>query len=241
MSAALTPAFVLHRRPYRNTSALLEVLTATEGRVGLVARGVTRSRSRLASTLQPFLPLLLSWSGRGELGTLTRAEEVATSYRLPPHRFALGLYLNELIVRLLGRHEPVPDLFACYQTTLQTLAAVSSAAAPLRRFERQFLATLGLDLVLDRDSSGAALSTSCCYRYDPESGPVKLNQSETAPDVVTGASLLAFARDQLDDSEVLRDALCVTRSALDYQLGGRPLRSRELLRRASRPPARAQS
>lgn len=239
MNAALTPGFVLHRRPYRNTSALLEVLTATEGRVGLVARGVSRPKSRLAGALQPFVPLMLGWSGRGELGTLTQAEAVSAGYRLPPSRLALGLYLNELIVKLLGRHDSVPDLFASYQTTLQALSLASPAAVALRRFERQLLATLGLGLILDRDSTGATLSPGASYRYDPEAGPVKLKRGETALGAVSGRGLLAFARDELDDAEVLRDALSVTRSALDHQLGGRVLKSRELLRRISRPQARA--
>ena len=112
MRVLLQSSFVLHRRPYRDTSLLLEVFSQEYGRLGLVARGAVSPRSRWKGLLQPFAPLLLSWSGAGELATLTAAEEAGCPIPLPPHRVLAGLYINELLLRLLPRLDPHPGLFA---------------------------------------------------------------------------------------------------------------------------------
>ena len=77
--------FVLHQRPYRNTSQLLECMTAVHGRVGLIARGSRRATARIRSQralLQPFVPLRISWLQRGDLGRLTHVESASASYAL---------------------------------------------------------------------------------------------------------------------------------------------------------------
>lgn len=50
----LENAFIMHARPYQETSQILEVLGAEHGRVGLVARGSRRPLNRWRSILQPF-------------------------------------------------------------------------------------------------------------------------------------------------------------------------------------------
>ena len=67
-------AFVLHATRYRETSLLLEIFSRHHGRIGLVARGASRPKSGLRAILSPFLPLVVNWSGRGELATLCGAE-----------------------------------------------------------------------------------------------------------------------------------------------------------------------
>ena len=74
MRVAITPGFVLHRRAYRESSLLLEVFSRDYGRLGLLARGVRNSRSRRTALLQPFVPLQMAWSGRGELPVLSQVE-----------------------------------------------------------------------------------------------------------------------------------------------------------------------
>ncbi len=106
----LEPAYVLHHRPYRDSSLILDVLSAAYGRVALVARGARRPKSRLHGVLQPFQPLLASWSLRGEMGTLTAAEARAGG-GLRGRALISGFYVNELLLRLLHRHDPHPQLF----------------------------------------------------------------------------------------------------------------------------------
>ena len=229
MQIVLQPAFVLHRRPYRDTSLLLEAWTLEQGRLGLVARGVRTRRSRWQGLLQPFQPLLLSGSGKGELLTLTTAEEAGRPLPPPPARWLSGLYVNELLLRLLPRHDPHPGLFAAYQTVLEALADPSTEEAALRIFETRLLAALGYGLLLDTDTdSGAPITAERVYRYVLEQGPCSLARTAVGI-LISGKSLLALRQEKLADAGVLREAKRLTRAALSVYLQGRPLQTREVL------------
>ena len=230
MRVLLQPAFVLHRRPYRDTSLLLEVFGQDHGRLGLVARGSAAPRSRLKGLLQPFAPLLLSWMGTGELATLTAAEDAGRPVPLPPHRVLAGLYVNELLLRLLPRLDPHPGLFAAYQLLLTELAAASGEEPPLRRFEKRLLDELGYGLTLDCEAvSGVPIVAEEQYCYVLDRGPLAASPSEVGVPV-SGQGLLALRDGMLTDPAVLREVKRLTRAALAEQLRGRALKTRELYR-----------
>ena len=111
----LQPAFVLHARPYRETSQLVELFSAEASRLSLVARGSRTARSPLKGVLQPFMPLSVSWRGTGELKNLDQVEACGPLIALPGERLFSGLYLNELLYYLLERHTPFPELFSYYR------------------------------------------------------------------------------------------------------------------------------
>src|SRR5690348_10808885 len=147
------PAYVLHARAYRETSLLLECLTRDQGRLGVVARGVRGERSRLRrAQLEPFQPLLMDMLLRGEMATLTAVEAAGMPLRMPGDVGLAGLYLNELVVRLTGRQDPLPPLFDAYAQTLARLASGESLAWTLRRFERDLLELIGYGLQLQHDA-----------------------------------------------------------------------------------------
>lgn len=228
----LVSGYVLHARPWRNTSMLVEAFTADAGRIGLVARGVRRRGNRSRALLEPFRPLLLSWTGRGELHTLTAVE--AEHWRAPPAGRALlaGFYCNELILRLLGRDDPNVEAFRAYDTAVTALAMGGGRAAALRRFELELLDALGFapPLAVEPDT-GDAVEPATEYDYLPEHGPVRATGPPGEATIrVPGAHLAALARLQLDDPAVQRSALRVLRACLAVHLGPRPLRSRELYR-----------
>lgn len=256
MRITLEPAFILHHRPWRDSSLTLEVFTPTHGRIALVARGARRPKSRLQGLMQPFRPLLISAVGRGEMGTLSGAElRDGAGRALPLQGRAVisGFYLNELLMRLLTRHDPHPRLFAAYETALSQLGAPALDAREeqraLRRFEFALLGEIGYGLVLDREvESGAPIDAERVYDYYPERGPVAVAVAvEAGSDAgvreprgpaatpaairLHGRSLIALARDELDDDGVLREAKHLMRMALGICLGGKPLRSRELFRK----------
>ena len=252
MRVSLQPAFVLHHRPYRDTSALLEIFTLEFGRVGLVARGLRSAKSSLQGTVQPFRPLLVSWSGRGELGTLTGCEADGGLIRLRGSRVVSGFYLNELLLRLLQRHDPHPVLFGYYAQTLQALHQPEGSAgdeAPevieqraLRIFEKHLLREIGYALMLEHEvDGGAPIDPAGGYHYHLERGPVKCTE-DTAGIRVQGASLLALQHETLHDAQSLRESKHLMRAALGLYLGGRPLRSRELYSdfQKTMPPAQRQ-
>jgi DNA repair protein RecO (recombination protein O) len=235
MRVNLQPAYVMHSRPYRDSSALLDVFTAEYGRINLVARG-TRRQSRRgsgAALLQPFIPLLLSFSGRAELKTLVATEAVQGVFTLRKERMFSGLYMNELLVRLLHRNDAHPALFAAYDAALKSLAGPEPMDAVLRRFEFTLLDEMGYSFDLHTDgASGQPVQVSCWYRYDPGFGLVASGEgSGNAKAAFSGRDLLAVAAgDYTGPGRAVAKRLL--REALAFHLGGTPLRSRELFRGA---------
>lgn len=226
---SLQPAFVLHHRPYRDTSALLEIFTPEFGRVGLVARGLRSAKSRLQGVVQPFSPLLISWSGRGELATLTGCEPNGALVRLDGARVLSGFYLNELLLRLLHRHDPHPALFECYAQTLHLLQQPDMEQRALRIFEKHLLREIGYALMLEHEAeSGAPIELGEAYNYHLERGPLKCHAGEYAGVRMQGSSLLALLNETLHDETSLREAKQLMRAALGLYLGNKPLQSREL-------------
>jgi DNA repair protein RecO (recombination protein O) len=235
----LQPAYVLHHRPYRDTSRILELFTRDHGRVSVFARGArgghknNRSGSTLISMLQPFNRLLVSWSGRGEAGQLTGAEFDGVMQPLPPDRLVHGFYLNELLLKLFARHDSHPDVFSLYAQTLDQLKH-QDPVRPLRLFEKRLLEALGYGLALERDAHDhLPIEADASYHYRLEHGPVRVHAVMEHVDwkgaVYSGATLLSLAREELSDSAVCADARRLLRSALDRCLDGRELRSRQVM------------
>jgi DNA repair protein RecO (recombination protein O) len=233
MRVSLEPAFVLHRRSYRETSFLLETLTARHGRMGLIARGARR-RAQTVSDLQPFRPLLLSWTGRGELPTLTGAEAAAGACELREDRLYSGFYVNEITLRLVSRGDADPDLFNAYGHALQGLAGEQATESVLRIYEKQLLKAAGYAMVLDSLAHQAGpLRAEQQYQYIADVGPMEVAPPHAEALAVRGATLLALRDEILNDPEVLREAKRLMRFVLRPHLGSRPLRSRELFRQGS--------
>jgi len=233
----LQPAYILHRKPYRETSLLVEAFTRDYGRVGLVARGVRRGSSRLAPLLQPFQPLLLSWSGKGELQTLTGAEQAGQPALLRGRSVISGFYLNELLLRLLQRADPHSELFSHYGHAMGKLAEEESQT--LRIFEVELLEALGYGLNLTVDvHSGEPVEAESLYHYRLEEGPVRSASAPSGALVVKGRTLLALAGRRLDREDTEAESKRLLRSALSIYLGHRPLASRTLYKQALEDGAR---
>jgi DNA repair protein RecO (recombination protein O) len=235
MRVNLQPAYVMHSRPYRDSSALLDVFTAEYGRVSLVARGTRRAsrRGSGAALLQPFIPLLLSFSGRAELKTLVATEPAQGLFALHGDRLFSGMYLNELLVRLLHHNDAHPALFAAYDQALKALAGNSAADTVLRCFEFTLLDELGYSFNLGVDgASGQPIDATLVYRYDPGVGLVVCQDVAAPPSAAfAGSDLLVMASGEFGGA-VRLPAKRLLREALAVHLGAAPLRSRELFRLA---------
>ena len=232
------PAFILHQHDYSETSLLLEVFTAGHGRIGLIAKGARRPSSRLRGVLKPFQRLLIAWSGKGELAVLTAAESDGPDCSPGGPALYCGFYMNEVLLRLLHRHDAHGLLFDAYESALRRLRMDVSNEPVLRIFEKNLLRELGYGLVLDQDIEDKTLiDREAMYDYILDRGPVRIARPElnrpTEGVRVRGASLLALARESLDDPMVLRDAKALMRAALARHLGERPLHSRKLFRRVA--------
>lgn len=240
--AVLEPAYVLHRRRWRDTSLIIDTFSLNHGRGALVARGARRPKARLAGLLQPFTALELSWYQRGDLGTLTGAEGHG-GIRLAGRALISGFYVNELLVRLLARHDPHPAIYAAYERVLGGLAGAGGVARveqqALRRFERVLLDETGYGLTLSHDVHGQPIDPEADYDYHPRRGAQRAGHTVREGDEVKsarirGRTLLALDRGELDDSAVLREGRDLMRVAIAACLGGRPLQSRALFRRSLR-------
>ncbi len=231
MRISLQPAYVLHSRPYRDSSALLEVLTAEYGRVSLVARGARRRKrgGSVNALLQPFTPLLLSFSGRSELKTITATEAAGRPVPLRGDKLFSALYVNELLVRLLHRHDAHPQLFAQYGSTLAALSESESMDDVLRHFELFLLDDLGygFDLTVD-GRSGEPVTAGNWYQFHPELGLVaRPDTSDPSLPVFAGGDVLQIA--QGDFGGPARSAAKrLLRQVLATHLGDAPLKSRDL-------------
>ncbi|MEP6897150.1 MAG: DNA repair protein RecO [Rhodanobacter sp.] len=230
------PAFVLHSRPYRESSLLLECLTRDLGRVGVVARSVRGERARLKrAQLEPFQPLALDLLMRGELATLTALETLGTPCRLPGNVGLSGLYLNELVVRLTERQDPFPRIYDAYALTLVRMAGGESLAWSLRRFERDLLEALGYGLQLQFDAeSGEPLLPDAHYRYAVEHGAVRC-VAESAR-AMRGSDLLALGQDDMPDNRGLKSLRDLMREVIRFHLGGGELRAWRVLSMAGSRP-----
>jgi DNA repair protein RecO (recombination protein O) len=242
-SVQLQPAYVLHARPFRESSQLLELVTRDLGRVGAVARGARGGKSRWRGILQPFRPLLVSFRRRSDLATLTAADQVAAPPALHGEALYCGLYLNELTLRLLMRNDPHPEVFEQYRETLGALAAGDQLQSCLRLYEKQLLDATGFGLILDREAGGTApIDPEARYDYQPERGPVRVaKQSRERAGVVRGRVLLALDAGHLEPADwpALRNMM---RRVLRHHLGDKPLASEALYRslrrdQSNRPPS----
>ena len=220
--------FVLHKREYSETSFLVDFFTEYHGRITLLAKGARRPRSPLKALLQPFTPLLLRWSGKGDLKTLTKVE--AASLTLPMNTLALysGFYVNEMLVRVLENQTAYQELFQHYLLCVTKLAATPDALEPtLRTFEFQVLKALGYGVdFVHCIATGEEVDPNMWYQFRENEGFVaSLLQNNLS---FLGKDLLAF--DLLDFSEksTQQAAKRFTRIALKPYLGSQPLKSREL-------------
>jgi DNA repair protein RecO (recombination protein O) len=224
-------AFVLHTRPWRETSLLVELFTAEHGRIGVVARGARRGRRGSSTPLRPFVALRCLWRGRGELRTLG-AVEPERPFALVGDALFAGLYLNELLVRLLQREDAHPELFLAYARAVAALAGPAPALEPvLRRFEFGLLEELGYGFPLELDAAGRPVRADAHYRFEAEAGLVPVEgvaEEGAAWRSFPGAALLALAAGDFDDPLTRRVAKRLAREALAPHLGARPLHARAL-------------
>jgi DNA repair protein RecO (recombination protein O) len=227
------PGFILHTIPYRETSLLVDVFSLNYGRVRCVAKGFRKPNKKgIAKTLFPYTEHHHQWQGRGELKTLIQAELIQAPVFLKQESLYVGLYVNELLYKLLHQNDPHPSLYRFYHQFMSHLSVSGLDQAELRRFEMLLLEELGYGLVLGSEAdSGQAVSAEHLYYYIPDQG-LKLIQDQNAnkTQALSGADIIALSQGELDKPSVLRTAKQLTRQVIDFYLDGKELNSRELYR-----------
>jgi len=228
------PAFVIHTRAYTESSLIVEIFTQDYGRLGLLAKGARNPKNYRRGFLQPFQPLLLSWTGRGELPILSSVEQDSKLLFFDYKSRVCGFYANELIYKLLHRRDPSPDIFIAYKALMSKLdlqLSLIEREKNLRKFEKELLAQLGYALILDRDIDNQELiNPEFVYQYIPELGPKIYSSSSThSPLIVSGMVLHCIYRDQYPNESLMQQAKQFMRYILQISLSGKVIHSRQLL------------
>ncbi len=228
----LQPAYILFSRPFQNTSLMLDFFTIDYGRVRAVAKGARRQSSKYRSLLQPFQPLLIGYTGRGEVKTLGGVESSVSAISLKGKRLFSGIYLNELLCRLLHAHVEHKSLYKRYQDTLISLQGSGNLESILRVFELNLLSELGYAInFYEAYSTHEPILEGELYKFSPDLGFELISGLDCGEDMqylFEGDILTSIRKLELEDKEVAKSAKRLLRIALTSLLGGKPLNSRDL-------------
>lgn len=227
MLDGLQRCFILHRRPYSESSLILDVFSEEYGRLTLISKGARSKRSALKGALQPFTPLLLKWSGNGSMKTLRQAEPISLGLPLFGIHLYSAMYINELIGRVLAQEIPMQALFHDYLHALTELAHGNNPEPALRRFELALLAAMGYGVdFLHCSGTGEPIDPDMTYRYREQKGFIASVRRDNLTFI--GNELIAISERRFMTKEQLQAAKRFTRIALKPYLGNKPLKSREL-------------
>jgi len=168
-------AYILHKHAYRETSSILDVLTKDYGRVSLMARGCRGKRSKIAGNLMLFTPLVVSWQGKGNLPYLKSIERADLKAPVLKSKSLLSaMYINELLMYFLHKHDVHETIFEQYHHCLYALENNNKIEIALRKFEIKLLELLGFGLSLHAEAdTGELILADEMYLYYLEHGPVK--------------------------------------------------------------------
>ena len=229
MQIELQPAYILHTRPYRDTSMLVDFLTPQFGRFTAVVRGVRSRKTPKRNLLNPFTCLLISFQGKTDLKLLTHFEAGALHFNLAEKYLFSGFYLNELLMRLLPASDSHKDIFYLYQQSLQNLHDRREIESVLRNFELCLLADLGYAIDFQTDAkNGSAITMDRFYCLDVQQGFFLADASIPVSYQISGQHIIAIAEQNYQELAVRQAAKRITRLLLKPLLGVKPLASREL-------------
>ncbi|GAB3105993.1 DNA repair protein RecO [Aestuariicella hydrocarbonica] len=246
MRIELQPAYILHSRPFRDTSLIIDCLTRDFGRLSLIAKGARSAKSRQRQLCQPFGSLLLSWQGKSSLKTMISIESRQLPLNLRGDHLFSGFYLNELLTRVIPEEDSCQEVYHRYGLALEQLSRQEPLEPVLRSFELGLLEDLGYSVDLTYDAMGNPLSAAGLYQWRPEhgwtlvvhpEGPAMEAVSEPARSTASavsnafvGAHLLALSRQDFTP-DTLRTAKTLSRLLFQPLLGSRPLESRKLFQK----------
>lgn len=227
MRVQLQKAYCIHSRSFRESSQIVEMLTPDHGLISCVMRGAKKKNSSVDLV---FTPLIISWSGKGELFTLTNMETAGVKHINSPSIYILGMYLNELILRLVPKSSPSKEVFDLYQKIISILEGTDNQEKLLRLFEIELLSLTGHGLSLDKEADHETpIQKDITYRYDVGLGPARVQHEGVAWNVIKGATLLGLMSPLSMDTSSLVEAKRLMRGIINLHLDNRPLHSREIL------------
>ena len=223
-------SYILHHRPYMNTSAIIDFITLNHGLLSVVAKGVRRKGSKKKGTLLPFNELKISYNKKTDLGVLTNIESLAPHSFLKKKSLMAGYYINELTIRLATRNDSNIELYNAYSFAINNLSNNVDPAKYVRIFEFKLLKSIGYGIDLTKEiATRKPVESNRYYKFEPENGLIATNKSSEDKNIFLGKNLISMANKDLNDSSVLRSAKRLLSIALSHQLGGRSLKTTYVL------------
>ena len=226
------PAYLIHQRPYSETSQIINLFSRHYGRVDAIAKGSKRPKSKFKSFLQPFSPILVSWSGRSQLKTL-RSVDINSGKQSNVSRKHLmsAFYLNELILSFLTTADPYPDLFDAYSLAINNLSNADSSEIILREFEIQLLTEIGYAINFQTEAmSSKKIEPNLSYRFIAEEGFVSSVTSSARDALIKGSVIQSIDRKDFSQPETMRAAKRIIRESVKYHLSGKELNTKKVVK-----------
>lgn len=229
MRVDLQPAYILHTRPYRDTSLLIDFLTPDFGRVTAVARGVRKNKTPKRQLLNPFSRLLVCWQGKTDMKLLTSFESDNHFLTLTANHLYSGFYLNELLMRLLPEMDRHNGIYYAYEQCIIALQRGEDIEPLLRGFEFRLLGELGYGLDFGMDArNDCEIQMQGLYEWHVQEGFFSAAPNIPENFLLKGEWLLAIARGDYSSPATRLAAKHLSRRMLKPLLGNRPLNSRAL-------------
>ncbi len=220
------PGFIIHSRPFKEKSLLLELYTLNYGRISAVARISKASASRSMGVYQPFIPLNLSLrQGKSSLWHLSEAIMKRQSFNIGTPKIFSAIYLNELLYYLTIPQDPEPRLFASYLDSLEKFENDGDEFMILRNFEEILIESLGYAPNYET-IKGEALKADSNYLYLPKNGFIESDDFENV--LFSGKDLLLIKQRDFSSKNTKIALKNLFKIIVDSLLNGRTLKSREL-------------
>ena len=218
-------AFLLHQRPYGNSSVIAEMLTLENGRISVIARGAKKPKSKFFGVLSPFSKLRITYRGRSELKTLTNVDkEDIFSDSFSKLSYTL-LYINELLIKILPQGAPQRELFNLYDKFLIEVKSSEEIDIVLRKFELDLLEMLGYGInFINEVDSGQSIELNKSYDFVPE-----LGFKESPNGLFEGNEIISISKLNFKDINK-KKFKSLTTMAIGYSLDGGDLKSREIFK-----------
>ena len=222
---------MLHTRPFKETSLLVDLFTRNHGKISVIAKGAKRPKSKIGIIKTPSCLFFVSCTGRGELKILTHCE--IKEYFFPiAEAFNSVVYLNELLIKLLEKEDAHPEIFDHYLIVCGSLKSKNKEKLEknLRSFELTLLKEIGYGLNLNFEgNSDIEIKEDTSYKFVPSVGFLPLTKSESNKHNFSGRDILNLSTGNFSSPDTLLASKQIMRQAIDFHLGNKTLKIREYL------------
>ena len=222
---------MLHTRPFKETSLLVDLFTRNHGKISVIAKGAKRPKSKIGIIKTPSCLFFVSCTGRGELKILTHCE--IKEYFFPiAEAFNSVVYLNELLIKLLEKEDAHPEIFDHYLIVCSSLKRKNKEKLEknLRSFELTLLKEIGYGLDLNFEgNSDIEIKEDTSYKFVPAVGFLPQSNSESNKNNFSGRDILNLSTGNFSSPDTLLASKQIMRQAIDFHLGNKTLKIREYL------------